>query len=204
MLREQQRVLTTTTIPQTSPCQEGFGFDSDIDDGTSILEEDELVPLSSENKKIYDEASEWFENKIQRKIKDTITGLRTDRFSIPWIHDLLYDRLKLLKSGLDPTTDENTYTSYWIAPDFSALQIGIDVLISKGFINENHFWSSALRRRLARGVKNARGTSVDGYWYAMDGKVDVIFENVGSPDCKDHKKRDALKIKSNRHVLMRR
>ncbi|KAG0197233.1 hypothetical protein BGX28_009259, partial [Mortierella sp. GBA30] len=200
-------------FPQTPPRQEGLDFDSDTGDGTCILEEDEitisfvetdeagLFQLSSENKKVYDEASEWFENKIQRKIEDTIKGLRTNRFSIPWIHDLLYDRLKLLKSGLDPTTDENTYTSYWIAPDFTALQTGIDELISKGFINENHFWPSALRRRLARGVENAKGTSVDGYWYAMDGKVDIIFENMGSPDCKDHKKRDAYKIKSERNSV---
>ncbi|KAF9997110.1 hypothetical protein BGZ65_007315 [Modicella reniformis] len=83
-------------FPQTPPCQEDLGFDSDIDDGTSILEEDDFVEtddtgsfhLGFENKKIYDEASEWFENTIQRKIDDTIKGkgLRTDRFSIPWIH----------------------------------------------------------------------------------------------------------------------
>ncbi|KAG0279680.1 hypothetical protein BGZ95_000558 [Linnemannia exigua] len=195
--------------PQTPPRHEDLGSDSDTDDGSSLLGEDDFVEiddtssfqLSSENRKVYDKACEWFENKIQRKIEDTIKGLRTDRFSIPWIHDLLYDRLKLLRSGLDPTTDENTYTSYWIAPDFFALQTGIDELISKGFINENHFWPSALRRRLARGVENAKGTSVDGYWYAMDGKVDVIFENMGSPECRDYRKRDALKIKSERNSV---
>lgn len=35
----------------------------------------------------------------------------------------------------------------------------------------------------------------------MDGKVDVIFENIGSPDCKDHKKKDAYKIKSERNSV---
>ncbi|KAF9331136.1 hypothetical protein BG006_005995 [Podila minutissima] len=162
-------------------------------------DETDSFQFSSENQKIYDEASEWFENRIQRKIEDTIKGLCNNRFDIPWVHDLLYDRLKLLKCGLESTTDENTYTSYWIAPDFTALRTGIDGLISKGFINENHFWPSALRRRLVRGIENAKGTSVDGYWYALDGKVDVIFENIGSPDCKDYRKRDVYKIKSERN-----
>lgn len=108
--------------------------------------------------------------------------------------------LKLLKGGLDPTTDVNTYT-YWIAPDFTALQTGIDGLISKGFINENHFCPPASRRRFARGVENTRGTSVDGYWYAADGKVDIIFENIGPPDCRDYKRRDAHKTKCKRNSV---
>lgn len=60
----------------------------------TFVETDETgsFQLSCENKKVYDEASEWFENKIQRKIDDTLKGLRADRFSVPWIHDLLYDR----------------------------------------------------------------------------------------------------------------
>jgi len=48
--------------------------------------------LSPENKKIYEEASEWLEEKIQRRIENTIHGLRTSRFGVPWVHDLLYDR----------------------------------------------------------------------------------------------------------------
>ena len=109
--------------------------------------------------------------------------------------------LKILKTGLDPTTDENTYTSCWIGPDFTALRTGIDDLISKGYINENHFWPSALRRRLARGVENAKGTMVDGYWYAMDDKVDIILENIGSPSCKDYKRRDAHIVKCERNAV---
>ncbi|KAG0048621.1 hypothetical protein BGZ83_006440 [Gryganskiella cystojenkinii] len=191
--QQQESDYELSPPPQTPPHQESFGFDSD-DEDTSILEEDETTitfvetdgtgsfVLSSENQKIFEEAGEWLETKIKRKIKDTIKGVRADRFAIPWVHDLLYERLKLLKCGLDPTTDENTYTSFWIAPDFTALQTGIDDLVSKGFMNENHFWPSALRRRRVRGVESAKGTSVDGYWYAMDGKVDVIFENTGSPD----------------------
>ncbi|KAG0020242.1 hypothetical protein BGZ82_011645 [Podila clonocystis] len=141
-------------FPQTPLPPESSSLDSDIDDSTSVLEEqlgytDETTAtfvetdetdsfqFSSENQKIYDEASEWFENRIQRKIEDTIKGLCDHRFDIPWVHDLLYDcSLKLLKCGLDSTTDENTYTSCWIAPDFTALRTGIDGLISKGFINE--------------------------------------------------------------------
>ncbi|KAG9071707.1 hypothetical protein KI688_005921 [Linnemannia hyalina] len=151
----------------------------------------ELEHLLLEGPKIYEWAGERLETRIQQKIEDTIEGSRTDRFGIPG--SITWD-LKLLKCGLDPTTDKNTYTSFWIVPDFTALQTGIDDLASKMFINENHFWPSALRRRLIRGVENAEGTSIDGYWYAVNGKVDVVFENMGPLGRKDHKKRavDAL------------
>ena len=60
----------------------------------SFAETDETssFELSSKNRKIYEQAGEWLETKIQRKMEDTIEGLRTDRFGIPWVHDLLYER----------------------------------------------------------------------------------------------------------------
>ncbi|KAG0320786.1 hypothetical protein BGZ99_004292 [Dissophora globulifera] len=114
----------------------------------------------------------------------------------PMTEDILQALIISDKNRVVADNIENSYTSYWIAPDLTALQTGIDDLILKGFIDENHFWPSAVRRRLARGVENATGTSVDGYWYAMDEKIDIIFENMGSPNCKDYKKKDTIKIKS--------
>ncbi|KAF8956670.1 hypothetical protein BGZ46_002338 [Entomortierella lignicola] len=83
----------------------GNELDSDNDVNASALDKDESITisfvetdvtetfqLSDDDKKVYDEAREWFGNKIQRKIDDTIADLRGDRFRIPWIHDLLYDR----------------------------------------------------------------------------------------------------------------
>jgi len=105
---------------------------------------------------------------------------------------LLYciHRLKILRTGLSAQTDENTYTSFWVAPDFVALQTGIPGLISKGFVNENHFTPSAWRRALSRGKLFAKGTNVDAYYLARDNHVDVIFENIGSPTCTNHGKHD--------------
>ncbi|KAF9361507.1 hypothetical protein BGX34_007107 [Mortierella sp. NVP85] len=48
-------------------------------------------------------------------------------------------RVKLLRTGLGSKCDGNTYTSFWIVPDFVALQTGIPGLILTGFANENHF-----------------------------------------------------------------
>ncbi|KAI8605831.1 hypothetical protein EDD21DRAFT_349661 [Dissophora ornata] len=79
-------------------------------------------------------------------------------------------------------------TSFWIVPDFVALQTGIPGLISKSFANENHFTSSAWRRALRRGTKFAMGTNVDAYYVARDNYVDIIFENVGPPSCANHTK----------------
>lgn len=60
----------------------------------SFIESDDAdsFQLSLENQMIYEKASEWFEGNIRRKIDDTIQGLRADRFTIPWVHDLLYER----------------------------------------------------------------------------------------------------------------
>lgn len=68
----------------------------------------------------------------------------------------MWSRFKLLRTGIDPHSDENTYTSFWIMPNFVALQSGIPGRISKGFANENHFTPSAWRRALARGRNSPR------------------------------------------------
>lgn len=110
------------------------------------------------------------------------------------------NRLKLLRTGLGPQCDENTYTSFWIVPDFVALQTGIAGLISTGFANENHFKPSAWRRALSRGKPHAKGTNVDAYYLGRDSFVDIIFENVGSPSCTDHAKHTEDKEKSFRNA----
>ncbi|KAG0289687.1 hypothetical protein BGZ98_003750, partial [Dissophora globulifera] len=106
--------------------------------------------LRETNMDLYDDASKWFKAKIRTTTELTIAEMRKTRFQEDWIHDLLYDRLKLLRTGLNPNADENTYTSFWVSPDFFALQTGVQGLISSGFINENHFGPSAWRRSLAR------------------------------------------------------
>ncbi|KAF9898590.1 hypothetical protein BX616_003839, partial [Lobosporangium transversale] len=108
--------------------------------------------------------------------------------------------LKLLRYGLNPQADENTYTSYWVLPDFTTLQTGVSGLISKGFSNENHFIPSSWRRALVRDKTHTKGTNVDAYYVAMDGHVDIIFENVGSPACTDHAKHAEDKEKSFRNA----
>jgi hypothetical protein len=80
------------------------------------------------------------------------------------------------------------YTSFWITPDFVALQTGIPGLISNGSANENHFAPSAWRRALSRGKRFAKGINIDGYCVAKDNHVDVILENVGSPTYTNHAK----------------
>ena len=113
---------------------------------------------------------------------------------------MLLNRLKLLRTGLNPNSDENTYTSFWIAPDFVALQTGVPGLISSGFINENHFGPSAWRRSLARGTQASKGTNVDAYYLARDEYVDIIFENVGPPGCTNHAKHHEDKEKTWRNA----
>ncbi|KAG0288074.1 hypothetical protein BGZ97_006913, partial [Linnemannia gamsii] len=152
--------------------------------------------LSHEDQDLYNAASEWFRTKVGRDTETAIQNVRKDQFREPWVHDLLYDRLKLLRTGLGPQCDENTYTSFWIVPDFVALQTGIPGLISTGFANENHFGPSAWRRALSRGKPYAKGTSVDAYYLGRDDFVDIIFENVGSPSCTDHAKHTEDKEKS--------
>ncbi|KAG0001829.1 hypothetical protein BGZ79_004086 [Entomortierella chlamydospora] len=156
--------------------------------------------LSAEDQALYNEAASWFKSMIGRDTESAIRKLREERFREPWVHDLLYDRLKIFRTGLSAQTDENTYTSFWVAPDFVALQTGIPGLISKGFVNENHFTPSAWRRALSRGKPFAKGTNVDAYYFARDNHVDVIFENIGSPTCTNHGKHDDDKKKCYRNA----
>ncbi|KAK3843712.1 MAG: hypothetical protein J3R72DRAFT_489214 [Linnemannia gamsii] len=136
------------------------GYDDDIplvEDLTATFrrrDETATFRLSDVNRALYEEARDWFKSKIRTSTELTITEMKKTRFHQDWIHDLLYDRLKLLRTGLNPNSDENTYTSLWVVPDFVALQTGIPGLISSGFINENHFGPSAWRRSLARGCTN--------------------------------------------------
>ncbi|KAF9407513.1 hypothetical protein BGZ76_006102, partial [Entomortierella beljakovae] len=156
--------------------------------------------LCEEDQNLYDEASRWFKSKIKVNTESTIKEMRKERFHEEWVHDLLYDRLKLLRTGLNQNADENTFTSFWISPDFVALQTGVPGLINSGFINENHFKPSAWRRALARGVDSARGTNVDGYYLSRDDFVSIIFENVGPPSTRDSSKLRADKEKSWRNA----
>ncbi|KAG0221320.1 hypothetical protein BGW41_006855, partial [Actinomortierella wolfii] len=110
------------------------------------------------------------------------------------------EELKLRRTGIDPHSDENTYTSFWVMPDFVALQTGIPGLISKGFANENHFTPSAWRRALSRGTKFAKGTNVDAYFVSRDNCVSIIFENIGSPSCTNHSKLEDVLEKSSRNA----
>lgn len=112
----------------------------------------------------------------------------------------LYNRLKLLHTGLSPHCDENMYMSFWIAPDFVALQTGSPGLISKGFVNKNHFMPSAWHWALSREKTYAKGTNVNAYYVAQDNCVDIIFENIGSPLCTNHPKHIEDKEKSYRNA----
>ncbi|KAF9896686.1 hypothetical protein BX616_006954, partial [Lobosporangium transversale] len=112
--------------------------------------------LREADQRLYDDASKWFKAKIKTSTELTIAEMRTTRFQEDWIHDLLYYRLILLRAGLNPNVDENTYTSFWVSPDFFALQTGVQGLISSGFVNENHFGPSAWRRSLARGTQSSK------------------------------------------------
>ncbi|KAF9995451.1 hypothetical protein BGZ79_010862, partial [Entomortierella chlamydospora] len=87
---------------------------------------------SPADQSLYNEGSKWFKSKIKISIEATISEMKMSRFQEDWIHDLLYDRLKLLRTGLNPKSDENAYTSYWIMPDFTALQTGVQGLTSSG------------------------------------------------------------------------
>ncbi|OAQ25484.1 hypothetical protein K457DRAFT_23105 [Linnemannia elongata AG-77] len=68
------------------------------------------------NKGLYDDASKgaskWFKARIRTSTELTIAEMRKTRFQEDWIHDLLYDRLKLLRTELNPNADENKYTTF--------------------------------------------------------------------------------------------
>ncbi|KAF9085672.1 hypothetical protein BGX27_003407, partial [Mortierella sp. AM989] len=112
--------------------------------------------LSVVNQDLYDEATVWLQSNNGRDAETVIQNIRNGPFWEPWINDLLYDRLKLLRYGLNPQADENTYTSYWVVPDFTALQTGVSGLILKGFSNENHFIPLSWRRTLVRDKTHAK------------------------------------------------
>ncbi|KAF8979356.1 hypothetical protein BGZ46_005521 [Entomortierella lignicola] len=99
--------------------------------------------LSAVDQDLYNEATLWFRSNNGRDAETIIQNIRNDPFWEPWVNDLLYNRLKLLRHGLNPQSDENTYTSYWVIPDFTALQTDVPGLIAKGFSNENHFVPSS-------------------------------------------------------------
>ncbi|KAG0271206.1 hypothetical protein BGZ95_000989 [Linnemannia exigua] len=122
-------------VPSVEDSEASFHYQDDTSSFT----------LSDEDQALYNEAATWFKSMIGRDTESAIRKLREERFREPWVHDLLYDRLKILRTGLSAQTDENTYTSFWVAPDFVALQTGIPGLISKCFVNENHFTPSAWR-----------------------------------------------------------
>ncbi|KAF9915683.1 hypothetical protein FBU30_001809 [Linnemannia zychae] len=195
-----------------SDCLDGFSAkgDSSANDLDGHLLEGQITPpnnvvplvkdLSHEDQVLYNSASEWFRTNVGQDLETTIQNVRKNQFQEHWVHDLLYDRLKLLRTGLGPQCDENTYTSFWIVPDFVALQTGIPGLISIGFANENHFGPSAWRRALSRGKPYVKGTNVDAYYLGRDDFVDIIFENVGSPSCTDHAKHIEDKEKSYRNA----
>ncbi|KAF9156810.1 hypothetical protein BGX20_004188, partial [Mortierella sp. AD010] len=156
--------------------------------------------LRETDQRLYDDASKWFKAKIKTSTELTIAEMRKTCFQEDWVHDLLYYRLILLRTGLNPNADENTYTSFWVSPDFFALQTGVQGLISSGFVNENHFGPSAWRRSLARGTQSSKGTNVDAYFIGRDDYVDVIFENIGPPSCTNHSKHHDDKEKTWRNA----
>ncbi|KAF8925337.1 hypothetical protein BGZ47_003353 [Haplosporangium gracile] len=177
-------------VPSVEDSEASFHY---LDDTSSFT-------LSDEDQALYNEAATWFKLMIGRDTESAIRKLREDRFREPWVHDLLYDRLKILRTGLSAQTHENTYTSFGVAPDFVALQTGNPGLISKGFVNENHFTPSAWRRALSRGKLFAKSINVDAYYLARDDHVDVIFENIGSPTCTNYGKHDDDKKKCSRNA----
>ncbi|KAF9350117.1 hypothetical protein BGX34_001411 [Mortierella sp. NVP85] len=194
---KRQRIATSRSFRQYNE----YFFQIGTSDGASgITVSESNFTLSGADQALYNEAAAWFKSMIGRDAETTIQRLRNNRFREPWVHDLLYDRLKLLRTGIDPACDENTYTSFWVTPDFVALQTGVPGLISNGFANENHFTPSAWRRALSRRKLFAKGTYVDAYYFARDNHVDIVLENVGSPTCTNHVKHDSDKKKCHRNA----
>ncbi|KAG9068202.1 hypothetical protein KI688_011797 [Linnemannia hyalina] len=152
-----------------------------VSDVFDQLSEADLILLNS--------ATTWFKKLTASGIDQAIILMREERFPIAWIHDLLYDRLKLIRKGVQATWDENTYTSLWVNLDLMALYTGVDDLMTLVFANENHFSPSAWRRSLVRDHPNSKGTNVDGFYAGKDGMIDIVVENVGSPSCSNYTKK---------------
>ncbi|KAF9091558.1 hypothetical protein BGX27_002015 [Mortierella sp. AM989] len=191
---------TLEEIPHTPPrhAQEFADEVPLVDDDVATFKHVDITEsftLNEDDQNLYNEAVAWFKSKIKRNVDLTLEELRKERFKNPWVHDLLYDRVKLLRTGINLNCDENTYTSFWIMPDFFALHTGVQGLIAFGYANENHFKPSSWRRTLSRKVESAKGTNVDGYFVAQDNYIDIIFENVGDPQCTDHAKHNRDKSK---------
>ncbi|KAF9343642.1 hypothetical protein BGX26_005416, partial [Mortierella sp. AD094] len=145
--------------------------------------------LSETNLELLSSSALWFSKLTAQGIDQIIISMQKERFPIAWIHDLLYDHLKMLRRGFPFSWDENTYTSMWVNVDLAALYTGVDNLMSFGFVNENPYAPSAWRRSLVRNSPNSKGTNVDAYYAGIDGSVDFVLENVGSPSCTAHTKK---------------
>ncbi|KAF9993018.1 hypothetical protein BGZ79_002378 [Entomortierella chlamydospora] len=145
--------------------------------------------LSETNLKLLESATFWYKKVTAKGIDQAIMSMREDRYPIAWIHDLIYNRLKLLRKGGLSNWDENTYTSFWVNLDLMALYTGVDDLITLAYANENHFSPSAWRRSLARDHPHSKGTSVDGFYSGKDGMIDIIVENVGAPSSSNYAKK---------------
>ncbi|KAF9371771.1 hypothetical protein BGX21_005005, partial [Mortierella sp. AD011] len=145
--------------------------------------------LSETNLKLLESATFWYKKLTAKGIDQAIMSMREDRYPIAWIHDLIYDRLKLLRKGGLSNWDENTYTSFWVNLDLMALYTRVDDLITLAYANENHFSPSAWRRSLARDHPHSKGTSVDGFYSGKDGMIDIIVENVGAPSSSNYAKK---------------
>ncbi|KAF8925316.1 hypothetical protein BGZ58_000913 [Dissophora ornata] len=133
--------------------------------------------------------------------------MREERFPVAWIHNLLYDRLKLLRKGVQATWDENTYTSLWVNLDLVALYTGVDDLMMHVFADENHFTPSAWRLSLIRDHPHSKGINMYGFYARKDGMIDVVVENAGSPPCSNYAKKleDERKCSANLyHSVMER
>ncbi|KAK3836109.1 MAG: hypothetical protein J3R72DRAFT_493898 [Linnemannia gamsii] len=69
--------------------------------------------LRETKKSLYDDANKWFKARVITSTELTIAETRKTHLQEDWILDLLYDRLNLLRTGLNPKADESTYTSFW-------------------------------------------------------------------------------------------
>ncbi|KAF9934900.1 hypothetical protein FBU30_010167 [Linnemannia zychae] len=155
----------------------------------AIENNDGTEHLSETNLKLLESATIWYKKLMVKGIDQMIISMREERYPIAWIHDLIYDRLKLLRKGGLSTWDENTYTSFWVNLDLMALYTGIDDLMALANANENHFSPSAWRRSLVRDHPHSKGTNVDGFYAGKDGMIDIIVENVGAPSSSNYTKK---------------
>ncbi|KAG0039048.1 hypothetical protein BGZ83_002921 [Gryganskiella cystojenkinii] len=165
-----------------------------VPDATAIFHHESesvsvLDQLSESDSTLLNSATTWFKKLTAGGIDNAIVQMREERFPVAWIHDLLYDRLKLIRKGVQATWDENTYTSLWVNLDLMALYTGVDDLMTLVFASENHFSPSAWRRSLVQDHPCSKGTNVDGFYAGKDGMIDIVVENVGSLSCSNYAKK---------------